>query len=50
VPAAGAGRPDRRREPWRDLDRRFKERRKGASPPWVSTIFLDDLSARTTPG
>ena len=29
-------------EPRRDLDRRFNERRAGAPPPWVPTIFFGD--------
>jgi hypothetical protein len=33
-------------QPLCDPDRRFKERREGAPPPWVPTIFLEDAAGR----
>jgi hypothetical protein len=42
---AAAGQPDTGPDaprPASDAERRFKERRDGAPPPWVPTIFLED--------
>jgi len=33
-------------QPIRDPDKRFKERREGAPPPWVPTIFCDNVVVR----
>ena len=33
-------------QPPRDRDGRFKERREGAPPPWVPTIFCDNVVVR----
>jgi hypothetical protein len=46
---AAAGQPERGPDaprPASDAERRFKERREGAQPPWVPTILFEEAVVR----